>query len=353
MKKTADAGPHKSRTSHKEMAEYSRARQADLRRALEARKEAESAFEQAIAGSRAGKTMLAERKKLAATLAKASEKLNSGKLTRLQMNQEYSPAAEAFEKKYRPTAEKAWLEIADRAPSIYEMHRILYSDEKPPLVIEAQILYFLGLIFRNTPATSGNGTASTGQALMQPLDVSATSFNLRIEQTHTDGAGSPTTSTNAPFGGFVADAVVVSNSYVPGVASARALIGTEFTFPAGFSQFLVSADISLIVDLSTYIVLGGGGAGADLVLRVEPGAGAAAVETTLPLGSVIAPVLWGAGLSATQSLTITLSLPLTDPASQDLKVFAGASAHAEAEGSWGTSMGLATGAVSRIAVHAT
>jgi hypothetical protein len=58
-------------------------------------------------------------------------------------------------------------------------------------------------------------------------------------------------------------------------------------------------------------------------------------------------------LSDTQSLVITLNLALTDPASQDLKVFAGASAHAEAEGSWGTSTGLATGVVSRIAVHAT
>lgn len=353
MKKSAAVAPQEPHTSpNGGMAEYSHTKQNELRRALKAREEAVSAFEQALARSSSGKTMLAKRKELAATLGKAYQKLRGGKLTRLQLNQEYGPAAFAFEKKYRPLAEKAWFDVADRAPTVYAVHRALYGDEKPPSVLGVEILYFLGLIFRPRPKTP-NDTASTGQALMQPVDVSATSFALKIEESHSDGLGFPTGSTNPPFGGFLAAPVAISESYVPGVASNRALVGTEFTFAPGFSEFLVSASITFTVELSTYVLLGGAGAGADLVLRVEPGSGAAAMETTLPLGSVIAPVLWGASLSESLSLPIFLSLTLTDPASQDLKVFAGASAHAEAEGTWGVSSALATGVVTSIAVHAT
>jgi hypothetical protein len=139
---------------------------------------------------------------------------------------------------------------------------------------------------------------------------------------------------------------------VPGVASSRALVGTEFTFPTGYTKFSVTADIDWNYNLVTWVVFGGGGCGVDLVLRVEPGGGADAVEKTVGLVSLVAPALWGAGANGSGTSTLGLSLTLTDSASQDLKVFAGAECHAEEEGVVGTSDASVTGNVTRITVHA-
>ncbi len=351
----AKKAKHTSRHSEsREIHEYSRKQQEALQRVIKARKDAEQALEQAIAKSSGGKRMRAEGEQLAEVLAAAYKKLRDGKLSRRQIEHEHGPAVKAFEKKYRAVSEGAWLEVADMAPTAYQTYDKLLR-KKPPVSLHVEFLYFLGMIFRHPQTNDGDETSSTQQALLQPLDVSATSFTLKITQDHTDaagGIGSIPSFANPAAGSFVENPGAPTFDYVPGVASARAMVGADFTFPTGYTSFAISADIDWNYNLSTWVVFGGAGCGADLQLRVEPAGGANPTEKLQGLASVVAPVLWGATATGSGSSTIALTLNLDGQAARELKVYAGASSHAEAEGVAGISMANVMGTVTRISIHA-
>jgi hypothetical protein len=349
MKKSGTVKPQRSKSS-KEIVEYSHARIEGLRRVLEARKAAEAAFDHALASSKSGKNMLQQRKQLANALARACQKLKDGTITRGQIDNQFAKTAHAFEKKYRPLAEKEWLKIAKRAPTVYEMYHALNRDEKPPLVLEAQILYFLGIIFQHPPQNTPD-TGTSQQALMQPIDVSATSFDLQYVEQDSDGLGFPSAIATPQFGAIFVSPMVISEFNVPGVASDWCMVGAKFTFPGGPTTFTVSADINFNADVTSYAVFGGAVAGTDLALRIVPNGGSPQT-TTLPLLTVVAPALWGAEKKLSEVLTITQTLTLDDPASQSLTVFAGGHGHAEGEGTFASSFAILEATVDRIAVHA-
>src|ERR1051326_4692940 len=339
------------RSSSKEISEYSRAKLEGLRRALEARKDAEVAFERALGSSEAGRDMLEESKQLAGALAEAARKLHNGQINRGLINRQFTKPAQAFEDKYRELAETEWLKIAKQAPTVYEMHHALFHHKKPPRALEVQILYFLGMIFLGQPQSPPD-TGTTQQGLMNPIDVSATSFDLQfIEEDH-DGLGFPSAFANPAFGGVNVGPMVISEGNVPGVASDWCMVGTKFNFPGGPTTFTVSADIKVNADVNSYAVFGGSGAGLDLALRIVPN-GESAQTSITPLLAVLSPVLWTAEKSLKGvTMTITQSLTLDDPASQSLTVFAGAHGHAEGEGTFAASFAVLSGTVQRIAVHA-
>jgi hypothetical protein len=352
MPTSATVKPHPHRSSpSKEISEINRARSESVRRVLKAREEAEAAFDRALASSKSGKNMLQQGRQLASALARASRKLKDGKITRGQINEQFAKTAHAFEKKYRPLAEREWLKVAKHAPTIYEMHHALFRDEKPPLSIDAEILYFLGLIFKGEPQSPPADTGTSQQALMQPIDISATSFDLDFIQQSSDGIGIVMAFTNLPFGGVTVGPVAFAEGNVPGVASDWALVGTKFDFPGGPTTFTVSVDISSNLDLSSYVVFGGAYAAGEVALRIQP-SGQDPQISTQPILDVVAPVLWGAEKTLTDTRTITQTLTLDDPASQSLTVLAGAHAHVEVEGSWGASTAIVSSLITKISVHA-
>lgn len=352
MKEPATVTPHPDRSSpSKEIIEINRAKSENVRRVLKVREEAEAAFDRALASSKSGKNMLQQGKQLASALARASRKLQDGKITRGQINEQFAKSAHAFEKKYRPLAEREWLKVAKQAPTIYEMHQALFRDEKPPRRLEAEILYFLGVIFKGEPQSPPADTETSQQALMQPIDVSATSFDLDFIQQNSDGIGIVSAFTNPPFGGLTISPLAFAYGNVPGVASDWALVGTKFDFPGGPTTFTVSADINIKVDLESYVVFGGGYAAADLALRIKP-SGQDPQVNTQPFLDLVIPVLWGAEKMLEDTRTITQTLALDSPASQSLTIWAGAHAHVEVEGSWGFSSAIVWATVTKIAVHA-
>lgn len=355
--KPSKSNAHQNVAKSPEPVEYIDSRRASLQRVLKARAGAESALDKAIAESKAGRTMLTERKRLAEVLQKAYRRLREGKETRLRIVAEHGKALQAFHKKYRRTAEEAWLRVAEDSPSAYQIYRAFHDVERPPSVLDVKILYFLGFIFRYEaePSTVPGDTASTGQALgmVPPLDQSASgiSFSLKIVEEHADVWGWTLTTV---YGGsmFAAFAQIGTATLIPGAAWSRALVGEQFNFPPGYTQFSVSADIDWEYDLSTFVFVGGADCGANLVMRVEPAAGSAPVEQSQPLASLVAPVIWGAGQNGSGSSSIGLSLELAGPSALSLKVFAGGFSHAEGEGVSGGSSGAVWGTLRSISVHA-
>jgi len=334
--------------------QYAHRQQAGLKRVLKLRREAELALEKTIASSSEGRRMREEAKELVTVLADACRRMRAGKTSRRQIESEYGQAARAFETKYRRVAEDAWLKVADRAPAASRVYRELHS-RRPPSPLSVQLVDFLGFIFPHVPQKSNDDTASTAQALLPPLDVPMCSFSLHLTQDHTDAAGGIgfMPSYVSPSGGFFSEtpsAPAFDN--IPGVASSRALLGAEFTFPDGYTSFTISADIDWNYSMSTWVVFGGAGCGIDLVLRVEPAGGVNPTEKLQGLASVVAPVLWGATADGSGSSTIALTLDLNGAAARDFKVFAGAASHAEAEGTAGISMANISGTVKCITVHA-
>ena len=352
MKTSAIAVPHpQHRSSSKEITEYSRNNLEALRRVVEARKDAELAFERALASSKSGKDMLQEGKQLARALAEASRKLYDGKINRGQINRQFSKTAQAFQGKYRELAETEWLKIANQAPTVYEMHHALFHHKKPPRTLEVEVLYFLGMIFLGQPQNPPDAQ-QTEQPLMNPIDVSATSFDQQFVEEDQDGLGFPSALANPGFGGVNVSPMVISEGNVPGVASDWCMVGTKFTFPGGPITFTVSADINFNADVTSYAVFGGSASGLDLALRIVPNQGSPQTSTQ-PVLSVISPVLWTAEKSLKNvTMTITQTLTLDDPASQSLTVLAGAHGHAEGEGTFAASFAVLSGTVQRIAVHA-
>src|SRR5262245_14265459 len=204
-----------------ELAEYVKARHAGLRRVLKARSEAESVFNEAISSSRIGKAMMAERQQLAEQLQKARQKLSQGKTTRLEIAGEYGKTLEKFEARYRSIAEDAWLKVADRAPSAYEIYRAYHDNEQPPTVLNIQLLYFFGVVFLYQPPTDEpEETGSVQQALDPPLDLSSSAFSLKIQQENANVIAY-TFSNAFPGSGYLyAGLSAGAGALVPGVGAA-------------------------------------------------------------------------------------------------------------------------------------
>ncbi len=345
----------KIETGESNVRENAHLHQAGLARVSAVQKEAGRALEQAIAASSEGKKMLGEAKRLAATLGEAYKSLSKGKVSRAQIEKDQGEAARAFEKRYRSLTEDAWLRVAEKSPSAYQIYGALHDLKYPPPTLTVQILYFLGMVFLYPQPDDSDSTSSSQQALLPPLDLSSTSFDQQITQDHTDalgGLGFMPSFANPSAGSFIVSPSAPTFDNIPAVSSSRALVGTEFSFPTGYTSFTITADIDWNYNLSTWVVFGGAGCGIDLLLRVEPAGGADPVEKLQGLASVVAPVLWGATANGTGSSTIAMSLDLSGAAAMGLKVFAGASSHAEAEGTGGISSVLMIGTVKRITVHA-
>jgi hypothetical protein len=354
-KQDSKVARRKAEVDESNVREYARNRQAGLTRVSKARTDAALAFEQAIAASSEGKKMLAEARQLAGQLSHAYKRLSQAKLTRVQVEKEHGKDVRRFEEKYRRLAEEAWFSVAEKSPSASRIYRELHDLKNPPPQLSVTILYFLGMIFQYPPSGDTDSTSSTQQALLPPLDLSMTNFSLQITQDHTDAAGGIgfMSSFANPMGGtFIETPSAPTFDNIPAVSSSRALVGSEFTFPAGYTKFTISADIDWNYNMSTWVVFGGAGCGIDLLLRVEPAAGADPVEKLQGLASVLAPVIWGATADGTGSSTVGMSLDLSGAAAMSLKAFAGAASHAEAEGTAGLSNAMIIGTVKRIAVHA-
>jgi hypothetical protein len=336
-----------------EITEYAIRHQANLRRVLKARKAGESALDKAIGSTAAGKAMLTERKHLAEMIWQAYQDIGEGRTTRIEMHARHNKRFRAFETKYRALAEDAWLSVAESAPSAYQLYRALRPDNRPPKELELRLLYFFGFVMLQQTVPPADDTASTSQALdaVPALDFSTSSMSLKIEQGHTDVFGFATTSATPASGRYFAFSNVGTAHLIPGAASARALVGTDFTLPPGYTQFSVSADITWSYNMSSWVAFGGAGAGADLVIRVEPSDGSAPVEKYQGLAGVIAPVLWGAGASGSGSSTIATTLT-SATSLRGVKVFAGVATHAEAEGAAGNADASGSGTVTRITLHA-
>ena len=344
---------HTRLTDVPEITEYAIRHQANLRRVVKARRAGESALDKAIGSTAAGKAMLLERKHLAEMIWQSYKDIGEGRATRIEINAKHDKRFRAFEAKYRALAEDVWLAVSESAPSVYELYRALRPDERPPKELELRLLYFFGFVVLQQAVPPPDDTASTSQALdaVPPLDFSTSSLTLKIEQGHTDVIGFATTSATPASGRYFAFSNVGAANLIPGAASARALVGTEFMLPPGYTQFSVSADITWSYSMSSWVAFGGAGAGADLVIRVEPSDGSAPVEKYQGLASVIAPVIWGASASGSGSSTIATALT-SATALRGVKVFAGVATHAEAEGAAGNADASGSGTVTRITLHA-
>jgi len=339
----------------RELQEYAKMRQAALKRAIKARTSAESALEQAISTASGGRAMLAERRRLADSLAQAFKRLAEGKVSRRQIENEHGKSIREFEKKYRPLAEEAWLKVAAAAPSVYDIYRALFPERKVPVALDVSIHHYLGWTLRETAYPvhrSPDDIGSSGQALNTPLDRCATSFDLKIELQSADVISSSISGTVPAAGSVSVMPMAMAVHAIPGAASGRAMVGTDFTFPPGFTQFSISADIDWRYDLLAFAAFGGAGSGADLVLRLEPTGGVNPIEKVQSLVTVVAPVLWEAENTGMGSSTLTLSQVLSDPASLEMKVFAGVQAHSEVEAVVGDADAFVTGTVNRICIHA-
>ena len=100
-----------------------------------------------------------------------------------------------------------------------------------------------------------------------PVDLSATTFTRKETQDHTDVWAYPGASANPATGRFDIFPIAAAADLVPGGVGSRALVGTDFSIPAGHPVITVTADIDWNYNLSCWAVLGGAGCSAELVLR--------------------------------------------------------------------------------------
>jgi hypothetical protein len=301
--------------------------------------------------------MLAERAELAKALQTANKSFADGKTTRRKIADTYGKRIEQFEAKYRSVAEDAWFKVVDKAPSAYEVFRTWHDVERPPQALSLKMLYFFGYAFDYdppTPPAEETGSVSQGlDGIPPPNDQSFSSYTLKIDQEHYSNVISFAYGYAYPAIRYVSTSGNAGTyGLIPGACGARALLGAEFMFPAGYTEFSISADLDWNCKLMSGVLLGGAGCGVDLLVRVEPAGGASPTEKVSPLRSCVAPAMWSRTVEGASSSTVSLSMQLDGAAPRSIKVFAGVAVHAEAEGVMGAATVNAGATVTKLSVHA-
>jgi len=135
-------------------------------------------------------------------------------------------------------------------------------------------------------------------------------------------------------------------------ASGYSIIGEDLKIPAGFNQFVVTADIVFHSNTLSVAFLGVAGAGIDLYLKIDKGDGTPPVEVKQPNLATLSPLVWWNSAESVGNRLIATSFTTDTASARTLRVLAGASAHAEVVALIGASGAFCSGHVKRICVHA-
>lgn len=139
-----------------------------------------------------------------------------------------------------------------------------------------------------------------------------------------------------------------------GGATAHSLVGTDVDIPAGFTNISVTATVSWTFSGWSFAIGGVAGTGADLWLWIENPAGQIAAQGNSPLFALLSPVAWGNSASGSGDSVMQASLATPDASARTIRIFAGASAHAEAFATFSAGCdAIVTGRVTKICVMAT
>jgi hypothetical protein len=127
-----------------------------------------------------------------------------------------------------------------------------------------------------------------------------------------------------------------------GDCRARAVVGSNFAFPAGHNTFEVSADIecAYAARLSSYMV-GSAAASADLWLIIDPGDGTPRIPTSQPLFSLMGYLVDYRSRTIEESYPetfhVSYRLTVSNARARTLKVLAGMNCHTSCRtGGWPT-----------------
>lgn len=331
-----------TRSASAEIDRYVSTEQSHLSALIKARSKTWSALEKELSTSKDGKDLLAQRQ----TIAKQIDQFKSNTAMIDAVKADFANLLKTekdLEAKYGKEAAGWWKRVASSAPSKAELGKVYFDFQ--PNDDEFDLFDMLGLRFhrrwprRPPPPPPG------------PVDLSAASFTRKETQDHTDVFAFPgafADPASASFGLFLQAAAA---DLVPGGVGSRALVGTDFSIPAGHPVITVTADIDWNYNLSCWAVLGGAGCSAELVLRVEPTSGGAH-ESTQPLSSLVAPALWSATSDGSGSALLSMTLTLPSSAAQTLRVYAGTDGSGVVEAVAGIASVSVSGTLSRISIHA-
>ncbi len=330
------------KTASAEIDKYVKNQQARLSALIKARSKTWSALEKEISASDDGKALLAQRQ----TIAKQIDQFKSKGGNIDAVKAEFAnllKTEKALQTKYGKEAAGWWKKVATSAPSKAELGKAYFDFQ--PADGEFELFDMLGLRFhRKWPRHPPPPPPA-------PLDLSATTFTRQETQDHTDVFAFPGAFANPAAGRFGLFVQAAAADLVPGGVGSRALIGADFSIPAGHPVITVTADVDWNYALSCWVVLGGAACSAELVLRVEPTSGAAH-ESTQPLSSLVAPALWTASSDGSGSTLLSTTLTLASSAAQTLRVYAGTDGSGVVEGVAGIALVSVDGTLRRISIHA-
>ena len=139
--------------------------------------------------------------------------------------------------------------MATSAPSKAELGKAYFDFQ--PADGEFELFDMLGL------NSTASGLDIRHRLRLPLLDLSATTFTRQETQDHTDVFAFPGAFANPAAGRFGLFVQAAAAELVPGGVGSRALIGADFSIPAGHPVITVTADVDWNYASSCWVVLGG------------------------------------------------------------------------------------------------
>jgi hypothetical protein len=308
--------------------------------------------------TKAGMSYFKESQAIGAAMDKAFAQFHAGKLSRSEAAEAYRERLDVFRAKYSDRVRDALWEHADAQPSIGAILKTLFDDNKrePLNKLRLSVDDWFGIFMHPVPVGRREETTDVGtiqQGLGDaPLPLGqcvSPPYAFKDEQTWSQLISIPVGGLATPNSGrFFIEVMGVT----AGGSSAHALVGANFSVPAGYSQFVVTADIDWMYDAWSWAAGGVAGTGADLMLRINKMDGSAELDATQSLFSLLSPLLWGNGAKGGGNSTVTFSFTTNNTNARTIRVLAGGSAHAEVGSPFGGSQCMASGTVTKICITA-
>ena len=294
--------------------------------------------------------------RLGRQMEKAFQQYRKGEINRADIGKSYRRALSELRRDFEKRSVDALWKHTKAHPSFAELLQAARGDAARESRSRIVTDRYLGLLFeRPVDVPSDVGTVQQGlgdEPPPQPLGIcSDPPFAFRDARTSSQLISLGNISSSTPgFGSFL----IMLMGDLAGGASGHALVGADFAIPAGFTNINVTADINWSYSGWCFAIGGVGLAGANLVLWIQNPAGAAPIQTSSPLFSLVSPVIWGNSSTGSGNTVITGSLATPDAAARTIRIFAGASGHAEAGATFAAGAStIANGTVTRICISAT
>jgi hypothetical protein len=192
---------------------------------------------------------------------------------------------------------------------------------------------------RNPNKRPKEETATIEQAVMDPITTcfrppypfqNTTSLNSGVADMATSPSATPSSGTISLSSRTMALVIM------GGGTDSTAMVGSDVSWPAGYDTLSVTADIDARSTLFAMAIVGGATASAQLVLRAILTDGRS-FRGTLPLNSVIAPLIWGIERRVVDTFRVTLGGIALNGKAGSARLMAGAHDNTAAVGVAGSS----------------